>query len=31
LLETYKIKRPFKDFNNYQEPLKQCLNLIMRS
>ena len=27
-LESRKIKRPFQDFNNYEEALKQCLNLI---
>lgn len=28
LLEKHKVKRPFVDFNNYQEALKQLLNLI---
>ena len=28
LLESHQIKRPFQDFNNYQEALKQLLNLI---
>lgn len=28
LLEKNKVKRPFQDYNNYQEALKQLLNLI---
>ncbi len=28
LLEKHKVKRPFVDYNNYQEALKQLLNLI---
>lgn len=28
ILEKHKVKRPFQDFNNYQEALKQLLNLI---
>jgi len=28
LLEKHRVKRPFVDFNNYQEALKQLLNLI---
>lgn len=28
LLEKHKVKRPFIDYNNYQEALKQLLNLI---
>lgn len=28
LLEKHKVKRPFQDYNNYQEALKQLLNLI---
>jgi SET and MYND domain-containing protein 4 len=28
VLDEYKIKRPFRDINDYQEALKQCLNLI---
>lgn len=28
LLEKTKVKRPFQDYNNYQEALKQLLNLI---
>jgi SET and MYND domain-containing protein 4 len=27
-LESYKIKRPFQDYNSYEEALKQCLNFI---
>lgn len=28
LLTWHKVKRPFQDFNNYEEALKQCLNVI---
>jgi hypothetical protein len=28
LLEKYKVKKPTQDYNNYEEPFKQCLNLI---
>ena len=27
-LNAYKIKRPFQDYNSYEEALKQCLNFI---
>ena len=27
-LESYKIKRPFQDYNSYEEAMKQCLNFI---